>query len=794
MNLKNKKSGPGVFNTIIIALLLLIFIYNTTTANFVFATSSAPGTGVSSETASSNESTQITDGSGGLGVTYRKGMVSAGLYHTVLLNADGQVYCWGDNSYGQLGIGSTENEESPVLVPDLVNIIMVKAGAYHTMALSQDGIVYVWGRNTFGQIGNGTSIASLKPVRIDSIPPVNEIAAGAFHSMALTIDGKVYAWGNNNDFQVGDVLAENIADEAGNTLGKRVVTPQLIVESDVKAISAGGNHSLYLKNDGRVYAWGSNKYGQLGDGSQVSRGLPTEVYGLTMITKISAGYSHNLALKEVPPVAGVNQDTYQNLYVWGSDSDGQLGLGSAFDETRYVDRPTRVDTTNDSNEKNDQISYIQAGYSNSAITVPVIKNGKYFESVYIWGNNTYGQLGVGDLPSQNVPVVLIATSNGWTGSVFLPFQSIAIGGYHTVFLSVKGFVGTVGRANKGQLGNVSIIDSKIPIGIAVPDAIAPGWTPDDKIQVTDQVGSILVKWPQAKDNIKVTGYQLSYLSTSKEIKNITLGTETQDIITDLDKSSLEIITVNALDANGNVSETSLEYEYGSTFGQSSSSESSSMPDSSQSGIDVSNFEEYTEIDSSITSVSDGMGGISSSETAISEETSSSEPGITDEIPEITPPVVNPLVWSPGLYGTIIPLEVPWNVDYVYGAGVVAPPRDYSWIITVFVTIAIVLFFLFLGVVSFRKKHKGQRLFKGVFNDIFKKRRKTNEPEKIEQTADIVQIGDGIDLVQDEDYNSKTELETEDMDKYEELEGLIKIKDKDSHFTNKKYKKGKKHNH
>ena len=425
MHHSRKKRKPGTIRSSMIKVFVLVFIYAVLSSNLIFATSDT-SSGTASQSGEVTDS--VTDGEDSeVPVNYRKGMVAAGLYHTVLLREDGTVYCWGDNSYGQLGTGNTENEESPTLVPGLVDIVMVQAGAYHTMALSADGTVYVWGRNTFGQVGDGSSLVALKPVRIDAIPPMVSIAAGAYHSMALSIDGSVYAWGKNDDFQVGDVISENIVDETGNILGKRVLTPQPVVESGVAAIAAGGNHSLYLSTEGTVYAWGSNKYGQLGDGSQISRGLPTLVEGLSSVIAISAGYSHNMALtqttvieegsgtpaaseevssagsaeesalasSDVTPQAATQGQTYQSLYVWGSDSDGQLGLGEEFDENRFVDRPIRVDITNDTSELNDRISLIQAGYSNSMVTVPVIKNDKRYDSIYVWGNNTYGQLGIG---------------------------------------------------------------------------------------------------------------------------------------------------------------------------------------------------------------------------------------------------------------------------------------------------------------------------------------------------------------------------------------------------------------
>ncbi len=324
--------------------------------------------------------------------------------------------------------------------------------------------------------------------------------------------------------------------------------------------------------------------------------------------------------------------------------------------------------------------------------------------------------------------------------MYLPFQSIAIGGYHTVFLSVKGFVGTAGRANKGQLGNVSSIDSKIPIGVIVPDAIGPEWASNEKLQAVEQSQSILLTWPEAKDNIKVTGYEVSYVSSDNEAKDVELGIVTQYDVTGFNPSSEQLITVKAVDSSGNKSAVPLEYAYKPVGGQTSSTVGSDTESAiSESGMDPTASEEGVASDASL-----------SSPFSSSDESTASEPDITGEVPAITPEASDPLAWSPAMYGTIIPLEVPWNVDYIYGKGVVLPPQDYSWLIVILVATAIVSFFLFLGVVSFRKKHRGHRLFKGVFQDIAKRRTVDKAPPSEITDDSIIHIGDGIDLMREED--------------------------------------------
>lgn len=783
---KNNRSRiRRVFAGVLLLLPVLAIMINSSLMHAATTTASNTVKSVSGAEPAVNSGT---DDENGLTSAYRKGMVSAGLYHTVLLNEDGRVYCWGDNSFGQLGTGSVESEDSPVLVPDLVNIVMVSAGAYHTLALSADGNLYAWGRNTYGQIGNGTSTPALSPVLIENIPPIREISAGSYHSLALTLDGSVYAWGNNTDLQVGDVLSEIITDEGGNTLGKRVESPQQIIESGAVSVAAGGSHSLYLDGKGQVFAWGNNEKGQLGDGTQISRGNPVQVYGLSSVKAISAGFSHNLAMTEQTVEVNKTKETYQNLYVWGSDSTGQLGLRENFDENNYIDRATRLDLTNDNNEKNDRISLIMAGYSNSMITVPVIKKEKRFDSIYVWGNNAYGQLGIGNLPSQNAPVKLAATSNGWTGSLFLPFQSIAIGGYHTVFLSVKGFVGTVGRANKGQLGNVSVIDCNVPIGVTVPDAISPEWMGSAVLNAsTPDLSGLLLNWPAAKDNIKVTGYELTYLNKSGESQTVSVpASKTQYKLNDYNPAKAQTVLLTALDAAGNRSSAPLEYSYippapaaasvasgadaSSNAGASVSGEASKTAGASPaasgttggSSAAASGTKSVSRQTSAITKTAAAVKTTAATtknvavvktatttKAAASTKASAAASPATSASPALSPALsqtsgsaasepagstsgkTDELAWSPALYGEIIPLEVPWNVDYVYGKGVVLPPKDYTWIVAVAVSVAVVLFFVFLAMVSFKRNHQGHTLFKDIFETIGRKlKRRKNRKQNI----------------------------------------------------------------
>jgi alpha-tubulin suppressor-like RCC1 family protein len=223
--------------------------------------------------------------------------VTAGIDHTCALVSGGGVQCWGDNSSGQLGDGSTNGSGLPVAVSGLASgVAALAAGSAHTCALS-GGQVKCWGNNFFGQLGDGSQDESSTPVDVVGLPNgITALAAGDAHTCALTAADTVKCWG----WAFGD-------------------TPQDIAGlSDVNAIAAGFDHTCALLSSGAVKCWGVNHHGQLGSGSTADSLLaPVTVAGLAGgASAIAAGGNHSCALLG----AGL-------LKCWGSDEYGQLGQG-----------------------------------------------------------------------------------------------------------------------------------------------------------------------------------------------------------------------------------------------------------------------------------------------------------------------------------------------------------------------------------------------------------------------------------------------------------------------------------
>jgi alpha-tubulin suppressor-like RCC1 family protein len=205
--------------------------------------------------------------------------ISAGASHALALREDQTVWAWGYNAEGQIGNGSVslstqhvpECVAPPVQVSDFTGIFSIGAGRSHSVALG-DGGVWAWGANDFGQLGDGTFRRKSSPVLVDDLSDVERLMTGpmASHTCVIRSDGTGWAWGANEYGQLG--LGVSARKPHTRTTPSRV--PQL---DDRQAVALGGGHTLGVKEDGSVWAWGVNSYGQLGDGTTTDRLLPVRV-------------------------------------------------------------------------------------------------------------------------------------------------------------------------------------------------------------------------------------------------------------------------------------------------------------------------------------------------------------------------------------------------------------------------------------------------------------------------------------------------------------------------------------
>jgi len=215
--------------------------------------------------------------------------ISAGGWHNLALLEDGTVRAWGNDSDGRLGDGtaSLSQYQPPVKVVDLERVTAVSAGGRHSLALLEDGTVWAWGSQSWFQLGNPIYADAPRPKKVLELDKVKAIAAGPWHSLALLEDGTLRGWGANHHGQFG----------GGNiTESQQYQPPVRTLELEgVRSIAVGNDYSLALLNDGTVWAWGYNLYGQLGDGTTTNRNRPVKVLDLQGVKAIDAGGYHSMA-------------------------------------------------------------------------------------------------------------------------------------------------------------------------------------------------------------------------------------------------------------------------------------------------------------------------------------------------------------------------------------------------------------------------------------------------------------------------------------------------------------------
>uniref|UniRef100_A0A665XCA1 HECT domain-containing protein n=1 Tax=Echeneis naucrates TaxID=173247 RepID=A0A665XCA1_ECHNA len=247
-------------------------------------------------------------------------MVSTGRAHSVAVNEQGQVFAWGAGEGGQLGLGTAE---VAVRIPRLVkrlcdhHISQVMCGNQHCIALSRDGQLFTWGQNTSGQLGLGKGEPSkLFPHPLKSLAgiPLAQITAGGDHSFALSLSGAVFGWGKNRAGQLG------LNDKEDRAVPCHI---KFLRSQKVVYISCGDEHTAALTKDGGLFTFGDGSWGQLGHGSTNNELLPRRVLELmgTEVSQIACGRHHTLAFV---PSSGM-------VYAFGCNSHGQLGTGTLGD-------------------------------------------------------------------------------------------------------------------------------------------------------------------------------------------------------------------------------------------------------------------------------------------------------------------------------------------------------------------------------------------------------------------------------------------------------------------------------
>lgn len=401
------------------------------------------------------------------------------------LDANGVLYAWGNNQYGQLDNGTTTNDSVASKVPFPTGVTswsQVAGGDTYVLALGNNGVLYAWGNNSSGQLGNGTTTSSTTPVEVtmpSGVTSWKSIAAGAGHSLAVGNNGMVYAWGLNNKGQLGD---------SSTTSSDTLVAMRMPAGETASEVIAGNNHSLVLCTDGRLYAVGNNFGGQLGDNTTTASDTLVEVQfpsGVTSWKTVAAGAYFSLAI-----------GSDGNLYAWGQGNSGQIGNGATSNALVPTLAPMPSGVTG--------WTSIAGGAS---FMLAVANNGMIYGAGYD-GNSELGNNN--NIKSDTLtPAVMPATVTGFT--------SIAAGHNNGLAIAKDGRLYAWGENQYGQVGDGTTNKALIPTLVNVSGLSVPALaTPANGSGMT--VGSTSLAWSSASG------------ATSYELQISTVNSFTNDVV------------------------------------------------------------------------------------------------------------------------------------------------------------------------------------------------------------------------------------------------------------------------
>ena len=373
------------------------------------------------------------------------------------MQGEQEIYVWGHNLSGQLGLGDNIRHYTPTklelsfLKPGF-RIHSLVAGERHTLALTQNAQgkqgLYVWGLNHYGQLGLGDNNSRNTPSRLNLgfLKPGYRIHSLVVEHLfncilALNAQGEqeLYVWGSNHYGQLG--LGDHKSRNTPSRLNLGFLKPGYRIHSLV----TGGCHTLTLTQNAQgeqeIYVWGHNQYGQLGLGDNKSLNTPSRLNlgflkpGFRIHSLVAAGY-HNLTLTQ-------NAQGEQELYVWGNNDEGQLGLG----DNKSLNTPSRLN-----------LGFLKPGFRIHSLVVEhlfnciLALNAQGEQELYVWGNNDYGELGLGDNKRRNIPSRL---NLGFLKPGY-SIHSLVAGGEHNLTLTQNAQgeqeIYVWGRNDYGELG------------------------------------------------------------------------------------------------------------------------------------------------------------------------------------------------------------------------------------------------------------------------------------------------------------------------------------------------------
>ncbi|MBN2880892.1 hypothetical protein JXM83_02460 [Candidatus Woesearchaeota archaeon] len=259
-----------------------------------------------------------------------------GGYHSSVITQDGKVYTWGRNMYGGLGDSTRISNSTPIVITSELNlksretIIQMSLGNYHSSVITSSGRLLTWGNNGYGQLGDNTTINRLTPVDVTSHFNLNgdekiiQVSFNGVSSSAITSEGRIFTWGGHT-LEIGIIIAESVPLDITSEFN-------LNQEEKVIQVSLGDSHSAVITSEGRIFTWGNNVFGQLGDGTTTYSSVPIDItsqFSLDeddKIVQVSLNGSHSSVIT-----------SKGRIFIWGENEFGQLGDGTSVNRSIPVD-------------------------------------------------------------------------------------------------------------------------------------------------------------------------------------------------------------------------------------------------------------------------------------------------------------------------------------------------------------------------------------------------------------------------------------------------------------------------
>lgn len=366
-------------------------------------------------------------------------LVSFGGNHSAAITTTGRIFTWGLNSRGQLGSGTETNNSTPIDITKQIKLNSGETIDYISLGFGQSAVItstgraFTWGFNGYGQLGDGAKMDRNIPYDITN---QFELQTGEIlktiiiedHAAALTSYNRLFTWGYNFYGQLG----------LGNTIDQSKPTDitsyfNLEINEKIIQVSLGGHHTAVLTSTGRVFTFGANNSGALGNGTQINQILPIDItnqFSLVSeetISQIHLGSGNGAALTSLG-----------RIFTWGYNSDGQLGDGSRISKLRPVDITPQFEL-----EDGETIEQLSLGDSHAGALTSL---GRVFR----WGDKLFGQSGDDTKTDDFVPIDITSQFKLYKDEKMM---YIELGSFHSAALTSSNRLFTWGSNNYGQLGN-----------------------------------------------------------------------------------------------------------------------------------------------------------------------------------------------------------------------------------------------------------------------------------------------------------------------------------------------------